>query len=75
MNDNLINAIQDVASDVNGDVRDDYSGRGMMGRECYGIACDNDVECVRLAGKYNLPTPRVDHLGKRYIVYWPRITG
>jgi len=35
------NEATEVAKVVNGEVRDDYSGRGMFGNTCYGVVVDS----------------------------------
>jgi len=69
-----IEAIEEAAHAVGGTVRDSYSGRGMYGRTCYGIDCDDDTECVVQAARRGLPTPSIDQMGRGYIVYWKTIT-
>ena len=54
-----------------------YSGRGMNGRECIGIPCDNTSDVIiKLARCSEIPQKfldniRFDSLGLRYIVYFP----
>lgn len=45
-----------------------YSGRGMYGAECVGVAVDNKP------GRYDLPTGWAwDNLGLGFIIYWPAV--
>lgn len=74
-NEEKIQAIRETADAIDGKVRDGYSGRGMYGRTCYGIVCDDSTDCIIAATKLGLPRPSVDGMGKGYIVYWPRITA
>lgn len=69
-----IAAIGNTAEAVNGDVRDNYSGRGMFGKTCYAIDCNDPVHTIIEAGKNGLPTPKIDNMGKGFIVYWPSIS-
>lgn len=71
---NQIEKIEKVAREVDGRVITDYSGRGMFGKNCYGIVCANINECLEVAGKHGLRNARTDNMGKNYIVYWPHIT-
>jgi len=53
-----------------------YSGRGMEGKWCVGIACKSIWPVgSSLAGKifFELPMPTTDQLGKGIIAYWPSI--
>lgn len=74
-NEQKIAAIAATAQAVNGEVRDDYSGRGMMGQRCYGIDCNDDTECVVQASRRGLPRPSIDSMGLGYIVYWPSVSA
>lgn len=65
--------------------RMDYSGRGMFGRKCFGVVCDDplsiaimladairDTECF--VGAYDeLGTPRMDSMGLSSILYFPSV--
>lgn len=63
-----------LASKIGGSIRDDYSGRGMFGRTCYGIDCRHLDEALLEVKQVNLPTPNYDNMGKGWIIYWPSIT-
>lgn len=67
------NKMQEIADEVDGTVRDDYSGRGMYGEECFGVVCEDADECLELAGSKGITGGRVDNMGKRMIVYWPKL--
>jgi len=69
-----IEIIREVADEIGGEVRDDYSGRGMYGANCYGIDCDDDQYAIGEAAERGLKGASVDQLGKGYIVYWPSVT-
>lgn len=59
----------------------DYSGRGMFGRECVGVVCDNATQmAVSLmeylsskGGGFSLGNVCEDNMGKGHIVYFPDI--
>lgn len=71
--DEQVAAIYQVAEAIGETVSTDYSGRGMFGKTCYSIDCDNLTECLMEVGKANLPVPSTDNMGKGYVVYWPDI--
>lgn len=58
---------------LNSEIRDDYSGRGMYGRNCYGIECNDPISCVEQAATQGITGANYDQMGLQYIVYWPRI--
>lgn len=61
-----------------GDVRTNYSGRGMYGKSCYGIVADSQAMMIRIlmeVGLEELPPPELDSMGLGYIIYWPGIEG
>jgi hypothetical protein len=70
-----IAAIQETADEVCGTVRENYSGRGMFGKTCYGIVCPSASECVEAAVSRGIRGAVSDSMGKNFIVYWPKITG
>jgi len=49
-----------------------YSGRGMYGKECVGVALDGigDGTAQQIVGS----APRTDSLGRRIIAYWPHLS-
>lgn len=58
-----------------GELRTDYSGRGMFGRKCMGIVT-SDPEGLIVAmkrRKRELRSPGCDNMGLDCIVYWPDI--
>jgi hypothetical protein len=71
---NKIEKLEEIADEIGGDVRSDYSGRGMFGRTCYGITCNDPNECLEVAGSKRIRGGKIDNMGKRYIVYWPDIS-
>ena len=64
--------LQTVADNINGKLRS-YSGRGMYGKVCAGISCEDSVNCIVEAAECGIRGERVDSLGLGYIVYWPNI--
>lgn len=79
--------LQDAADNLGADLRTDYSGRGMFGRECVGFdtsrgalnfGLDLAKELV-VHGKDGmelldeLGTGREDNMGRDYIYYFPDI--
>lgn len=65
--------IEEVADLVDGKVYENYSGRGMYGRNCMGIVCEETLECVEEAAAMGLRGAQVDSMGLSSIVYWPRL--
>lgn len=68
-----IEALNEVADIIGGEIRTDYSGRGMYGARCYGIECDDPIRCVEQAAMNGIIGANYDQMGLQYIVYWPRI--
>lgn len=64
--------VAELAERIGGRVRS-YSGRGMFGRECMGVTCDDADEAIMECGRLRLPKPSVDSMGLAAIVYWPSI--
>lgn len=65
--------IEQVALDIGGTVKYNYSGRGMFGKKCVGIICSNVVECVELAAQKGVLGASTDNMGLDYIVYWEKV--
>jgi hypothetical protein len=84
---NLIDTetLQEIADRSNGDVRYDYSGRGMHGTTCVGIVL-NDRDLLHLGAaiaelvpdetvkQIMMSSARQDNMGSRTIVYWEMVT-
>jgi hypothetical protein len=70
-----VQTIREVALAVDGTVRAAYSGKGMYGRLCYGIVCENPNRCLEEAGNRGLTHGLVDSMGLQSIVYWPHVTN
>lgn len=88
MNEELRTNIETFCEDNGYGYREDYSGRGMFGRTCIGITCDEPLRVVlELAahlmeampelGSYDLMdalgTPRMDSMGCSSILYFPHL--
>ena len=68
-----IDKIHEIARELGGEVREDYSGRGMFGATCYGIVCDDAAECMERAGSHGIFGAKCDCMGRQVIIYWPHI--
>lgn len=66
-------ALEAVADEVSGKLRE-YSGRGMYGASCLGIATDSPLACIEGAAARGITGAHKDSMGKGYIVYWPHIS-
>ena len=72
----LVEAIEEAADEVSGSIREDYSGRGMYGKTCYGIVVDGSgTEVIEAAAALGVRGARTDNMGKGTIVYWPHVKG
>lgn len=65
--------IDEVADAVDGTVQEDYFGRGMFGRSCVAVYCEDHVTCIEEAAQRGLTGASYDQMGKGMVVYWPRI--
>lgn len=74
-NDDKIDAIEQIAFRVGGDVRYDYSGRGMYGKQCLGIVCDNPQAAIEEAASRELRGAEIDGMGRQSIVYWRSVVN
>jgi hypothetical protein len=52
---------------------DDYSGRGMYGKECVAIDTYTPNDLIEKAAIRGVMGARVDQMGRGYVVYWPSI--
>lgn len=57
-----------------------YSGRGMYGKECVGVTCDNQVDLIFDMMDHasrnqikELKGCKTDSMGRSIIVYWPNV--
>lgn len=55
----------------NRSLREDYSGRGMYGKTCLGIVCENPIHIIEEAAQRGLLGAKMDSMGRDSIVYWP----
>lgn len=77
----LVECIESITDNAGWDVRTDYSGRGMYGKECIGVIVPNTNTVMRLGmaigaecgEDYIHIKTRSDSLGLRTIVYWPDV--
>jgi len=67
-------AIESVCSEIGGDLRTGYSGRGMYGATCWGIVCEDSRECIEEAALAGVRGAQVDSMGLKSIVYWRHIS-
>ena len=69
--------LYDAAHTVDGEIRTDYSGRGMFGDECGGVVLKDEGDLFQFARLLDedlaqlLGSPRWDSMGLREIAYWP----
>ena len=82
----LIEIYQDVADAVGGDVRTDYSGRGMYGKTCLALVSDCSgvdigIEFYRRCTEFpedeqgwavDFAPVLTDNMGREYIFYCPK---
>jgi len=55
------------------EIRTDYSGRGMYGKECFGIVVESYSNIEDELEKYDV-MGRKDNMGHDMIIYWPSLT-
>jgi len=65
--------VRDLADAIGAEIYGSYSGRGMYGKRCIGISCDDSNDVMSSYKEFNLPRPSVDQLGRGYICYWQNI--
>ena len=66
--------VRKIADITGGEVYNDYSGRGMNGARCMGIAFRYPSVVLNEAARAGLqPKLRQDDLGRDSIIYWPTI--
>lgn len=61
-----------------GDVRYDYSGRGMYGDTCIGVVLEDGGDIFEIVADcaeqgMRIPHPHKDSMGLGTIYYWPRL--
>jgi hypothetical protein len=71
----VIELLEQIALEVRGEVRYNYSGRGMFGKNCVGITCPDSIRCIEEAIKRGFSCACVDNMGMDAIVYWPHVAS
>lgn len=76
LSEDQVRILSDEAEYREGEVRTDYSGRGMYGKECFGIVVryrDDLGEILDAAGDFteDMDNPVWDNMGLSHIAYWP----
>lgn len=86
---NIKELIKDFCDDEGLNYRDDYSGRGMYGRSCVAVDCDNPLETLSgifaylvdsdddIEGcdvQFSLGEPKQDSMGMGSILYFPKLS-
>lgn len=71
--DHLRQKLNRIAEACDGKVYEQYSGRGMYGRQCYGITTDYPDTCIEAAVENGIKGACTDSLGMQTIVYWPAL--
>jgi hypothetical protein len=75
-----IDDMYDAALTVGGEIRMDYSGRGMYDDECVGVVLKDEGDLFTFARLLDdelaelLGNPTWDNMGLREIAYWPKVT-
>jgi hypothetical protein len=54
-------------------LRIEYSGRGMLGKTCYGIITDSPDELIEEAESQGLTGALTDEMGMSTIAYWQHV--
>lgn len=69
-----MSAKEKIEEAANGDrtLYTEYSGRGMYGKTCIGIVCDDPEDVIAEVG---VRGAQMDSMGRRTIVYWPKVKG
>lgn len=70
-----LKAIDALIDEFDGQLYENYSGRGMYGANCYGMTFDADQDDVSVrARELGLKGARFDSMGLGGIIYWPSIS-
>ncbi len=69
-----IQNLRQLAEDRGDSFRSDYSGRGMNGKTCVGITTDQPIEVIEEASEIGVRGACQDSMGRRHIVYWPKLS-
>ena len=76
-----LNDFENLAWDIDGEVYENYSGRGMYGKTCLGITVENLEKALFKLGRESadgsfskeLERFETDSLGRSFIIYFPRL--
>ncbi len=71
--DKIRNQLEQIAGDIDGEVYEGYSGRGMYGDQCWGITCTDSIKCIEAAAADGIFGAKTDSMGCDQIVYWPKL--
>ena len=71
--DDLANVFENIASEHDSEVYEGYSGRCMMGSQCWGITTNDPEGIIATARGMGIDGERQDSMGRSAIVYWPHI--
>lgn len=75
------NDFESLIWDIDGEIYENYSGRGMFGKTCLGVTVENLEKALFLIGRESsgysfgeeLARFKTDNLGRSYIIYFPKI--
>jgi hypothetical protein len=68
-----LDIIKELVEEGLGRLYEGYSGRGMYGKNCYGITTSDPDFLIEEAVSKGLRGACRDNMGKEYIVYWPQV--
>lgn len=81
----LENVLIDFCESNEFEYRTDYSGRGMYGKQCFGIICDYPLDiivilvdvirdCEEFENAFEISgSPKIDSMGLSQILYFPKV--
>jgi len=72
-NEDKADIVRELVEEGHGELRENYSGRGMYGARCLGIVTDSPEYVIEEAVLRGLRSACVDNMGKQHIVYWPSV--
>lgn len=70
-----LEAIKEIAEEVGGTVRTNYSGRCMYGKQCFGVVARSAGDIIEAAASRGIKRASQDSMGLGAIVYWQHIAG
>ena len=68
----VIDVLDSICEEIDAYVKDDYSGRGMFGRQCLAVSVPEFIPFLERAAKNGLTGAKIDNLGLGYVIYWPK---